>query len=103
LGAGFPVIFPDTGPLKQAKAPKKKKPKKPKVKRPKKPKRVKLKLPARDIPTIGEADRQGNTPKRDGSLPALLPLETSTKSVDTAAQRLRETITEEDELLLLIC
>lgn len=104
------MFFPDSGPVKET-PPKKKRKKKPKQK---KPKRVKLTLPARDIPTIGEADRQGNTPKRDGSLPAI-PSDTviAVEPFNTAEylklqadiyrqERLRETIAEDDELLLLL-
>lgn len=108
-GAGFPLFFPDIGPVKEATAPKKKRKKPKKAKKPKKSKRVKK--PTRESVvqtapqlTVTKDNVLQTAPQAPGSWVDIFTVpETLNKSVDTAAQRLRETITEEDELLLLIC
>jgi hypothetical protein len=100
-GAGFPIFFPDVGPAKTAEPPKKKKPKKVKAKKPKKPKRVKVKasitLPTPAPVCVTETTLPEPAPVL-GSAVALAIQEELYRQ-----ERLRETIAEEDELLLLIC
>lgn len=96
-GAGFFPFFPDVGPVKET--PKKKR--KPKVKKPKKPRRVKVKASI-TLPTPAPVGVTETTLPEPA--PVLATAVTLALQEELYRQaRLRETITEEDELLLLIC
>jgi hypothetical protein len=100
VGAGFPIFFPDSGPRKDAEPPKKKKAKKPKkVKKPKKAKREK-----KPKPTIEARRFTPPVVKDTWTVPDALvrDIVTVIQAVDTAERQLRETITEDDELLLMV-
>lgn len=99
-GAGFPLFFPDSGPRKTPEPPKKKKAKKVKVKKPKKPKRVKVKASI-TLPTPAPVSVTETTLSEPA--PVLTTAVTQALQEELYRQEwLRETIAEEDELLLLI-